>query len=132
MKAILFIESLLLLALLSCAPPMENFRRSEYRKSRPVATYSGMANEFEDGFLVLKENGYFRYYHTFWLLVNIRESSYRGRYTESHDTLYLSWPVKDPRQIKPFLSRICIRDSAAKTLWFVDEKSGERLWGLHR
>ncbi len=32
-----------------------------------------MTNELEDGYLILKENGYFKFYQKLWMIINIKE-----------------------------------------------------------
>jgi len=53
-----------------------------------------------------------------------------GRYSQKNDTLYLNWLDTDPKQIKYYLSKKCVFDSTTKSLWFIDELSNQRLWGL--
>ncbi len=64
---------ILLLMLGSCATTNSSFNKNEYRRSKSIATYSGMTNELEDGYLILKENGYFKFYQKLWMIINIKE-----------------------------------------------------------
>lgn len=116
----------------SCATTNGTFDKREYRKSKTLATYTGMANELQDGYLVLKENGYFKFYQKLWLVVSIKQGESVGRYSQKNDTLYLNWLDTDPKQIKYYLSKKCVIDSTTKSLWFIDELSNQRLWGLGR
>jgi hypothetical protein len=116
----------------SCATNKLDFNKKEYRKSNTLVKYSGNENELQDGYLVLKENGYFKFYEKLWLIVTIKQGEYIGRYSQKDDTLYLNWSNKDTKQIKPYLSKKCIIDSTTKSLWFIDELDNKRLWGLHR
>jgi hypothetical protein len=121
---------LFILTLSSCATANKNFEKKRYRKSKTLATYSGGANELQDGYLVLKENGYFNFYQKLWLIVSIRQTGYVGRYAQLGDTLYLNWLNTDPKQIKYYLSKKAVIDSTSGSLWFIDERTNERLWGL--
>jgi hypothetical protein len=121
---------LFVLTLSSCSTANKTFDKREYRKSKTLATYSGMANEFQDGYLVLKENGYFKFYQKLWLIVSIKQGESVGRYSQKNDTLYLNWLDTDPKQIKYYLSKKCVIDSTTKSLWFIDELSNQRLWGM--
>lgn len=121
---------LLLLILHSCGVSNKSVDSRHYRKSKKLATYSGMANEFQDGYLILKENNYFQFYQKFWLIVSIKQSDYVGRYYQSNDTLYLNWGNFDPKEIKYYMSSKCVIDSTTKSLWFLDEATDKRLWSL--
>ena len=121
---------ILLLMVSSCATADRSLNKKEYRRSKPIATYSSMANELEDGYLVLKENGYFQFYQKLWIGISIKENEYIGRYSLNNDTLYLNWLSADPKRIKYYLSRKCIIKSSEKQAWFVDEITNERSWGL--
>jgi len=121
---------LLVLTFSSCGTSNKTFDYKEYRKSKVLATYTGMGNELQDGYLVLKENGYFKFYQKLWLIVSIKQGESVGRYSQMKDTLYLNWLDTDPKQIKYYLSNKCIIDSTTKSLWFIDELSNQRLWGL--
>jgi len=114
----------------SCAAGNRTVDKKKYRHSKTLVTYSGMANEFEDGYLQLKENGYFKYYQRIWLLGNLKEGAYIGRYTQSNDTIYLNWLNADPKKIKNYLSSIAVKDTTVKSVSFIDEVSGERLWSI--
>ncbi|MGC4099861.1 hypothetical protein [Ferruginibacter sp.] len=120
----------LLLFLSSCGVSNKDFDKKRYRRSKTLAVYSGMANEFQDGYMVLKEHNYFKFYQTFWLIVTIKQGGYTGRYDIKNDTLYLNWGKTDPKQIKYYLSNKCLVDSSTKSLWFIDEISNSKLWGL--
>ena len=130
MKNTLIKYFLFTLTLSSCATTNEIFDKKEYRKSKVLATYTGMANELQDGYLVLKENGYFKFYQKLWLIVSIKQGESVGRYSQNNDTLYLNWLDTDPKQIKYYLSKKCVIDSTTKSLWFIDELTNQRLWGL--
>jgi hypothetical protein len=121
---------ILLLMLGSCATTSTSFNKKEYRRSKPIATYSGMTNELEDGCLILKENGYFEFDQKLWTIINIKEAGYIGRYSRKNDTLFLDWLNVDPKQIKYYLSGKCIINASEKEAWFVDEITNEKLWGL--
>src|SRR5262245_55082390 len=126
MKRTIALYCFLALVLSSCVASNRVLDKKEYRRSKVVATYSGMANEFEDGYLVLKENGYFK----FWIIINIKQSSYIGRYDRNNDTLSLNWLSTKPKDIKYYLSKKCAIDTTTKSLFFIDEATNERLWGL--
>ncbi len=126
----LFKYLLFVLTLSSCASANKTFDKKEYRKSKTLTTYTGMANELQDGYLVLKENGYFKFYQKMWLIVNIKQGESVGRYSQKSDTLYLDWLDTDPKQIKYYLSKKCVIDSTTKNLWFIDELTNQRLWGM--
>ena len=116
----------------SCGVSNKLFDKKQYRKSEMITTYSGMANEFQDGYLVLKENNYFQFYQKTWIIINLKQGDYVGRYYQSNDTVYLNWLGTNPKKIKYYMSNKCIVDSATKSLWFVDEVTGEKLWGLNQ
>jgi hypothetical protein len=130
MKKSLIKYFLFLLILTSCAAANKTFDKKKYRQSKTLATYTGMANELQDGYLVLKENGYFEFYEKLWVIVSIKQGEYAGRYSQKDDTLYLDWLDTDPKQIKYYLSKKCTIDPATKSLWFIDELTNQRLWGL--
>ena len=130
MKNTLFKYSFFVLTLSSCATTNGTFDKKEYRKSKTLSTYTGMANELQDGYLVLKENGYFKFYQKLWLVISIKQGESVGRYSQKNDTLYLNWFNTDPKQIKYYLSKKCVIDSTTKSLWFIDELSNQRFWGL--
>jgi hypothetical protein len=130
MKRHLLKYLLFVLILSSCATTNSVFDKKEYRKSKTLVTYKGMAGEFQDGYLVLKENGYFKFYQKLWLIVSIKQEESIGRYSQKNDTLYLNWFNKDPKQIKYYLSKKCVTDSTTKGLWFIDELTNQKLWGL--
>ena len=130
MKNIFLKYFLFTLTLSSCATTNGIFDKKKYRKSKVLATYTGMANELQDGYLVLKENGYFKFYQKLWLIVSIKQGESVGRYSQNNDTLYLNWLDTDPKQIKYYLSKKCVIDSTTKSLWFIDELTNQRLWGL--
>jgi hypothetical protein len=121
---------ILLLMLSSCATTKSSFNKKEYRRSKSIAIYSGMADELQDGYLVLKENGYFEFYQKLWVIISMKEAEYIGHYSRKNDTLYLDWLHVDPKQIKSYLSSKCIIKTSEKEVWFVDEITNERLWGL--
>jgi len=121
---------LIILTLASCATTNNFFDKKEFRKSKTLTTYTGMANELQDGYLVLKENGYFKFYQKLWLIVSIKQGESIGRYSQKNDTLYLNWLDTDPKQIKYYLSKKCVIDSTTKSLWFIDELTNQRLWGM--
>ena len=106
------------------------FNKKEYRRSKPIATYVGMGNDLQDGYLVLKENGYFKFYQKLWLGITLKQDEYAGRYSQSGDTLYLDWLQTDPKKIKNYLSRKCIITPSKKRVWFVDETTNKLLWSL--
>lgn len=126
LKYFLFISTLY-----SCGVTNKSYEKKEYKKAKLIATYSGIANEFQDGYLVLKENGYFKFYQKFWLIVTLKQSESIGRYSQKNDTLILNWLDKDPKQIKYYLSKKCIIDSTTKNLWFINELTNQRLWRLN-
>jgi hypothetical protein len=121
---------ILVLALSACATTNKTFDKKEYRNSKVLASYTGMANELEDGYLILKENGYFESYQKLWLIVSIKQGGSVGRYSQTNDTLYLNWLDTDPKKIKYYLSKKCVIDPTTKSLWFIDEVTNEKLWGL--
>ena len=121
---------ILLLILGSCATTNSSFNKKEYRRSKSIVTYSWMANELGDVYLILKENGYFKFYQKLWMIINIKEADYIGRYSRKNDTLFLDWLNVDPKQIKYYLSGKCIIKASEKEVWFVDEITNEKLWGL--
>ena len=120
----------LLLLLGSCATTNSSLNKKEYRRSKSIATYSGMTNELEDGYLILKENGYFKFSQKLWMVIRIKVADYTGRYSRKNDTLFLDWLNVDPKQIKYYLSGKCIIKASEKEVWFVDEITNEKLWGL--
>jgi hypothetical protein len=120
-----------LLLLISCTAGNKTFNKKEYRHSKTLVTYSAMANELEDGYLLLKENGYFTYYQRIWIIGNLKEGAYVGRYAQKSDTVYLNWLKADPRQIKSYLSNKAVMDSSGKRFHFVDERTDEVLWRLN-
>ena len=126
LKYFLFISTLY-----SCGVTNKSYEKKEYKKAKLIATYSGIANEFQDGYLVLKENGYFKFYQKFWLIFTLKQSESIGRYSQKNDTLILNWLDKDPKQIKYYLSKKCIIDSTTKNLWFINELTNQRLWRLN-
>ncbi|GAB4093793.1 hypothetical protein GCM10028786_27200 [Flaviaesturariibacter terrae] len=105
--------------------------RRAYRKSKVLATYSGMVSEFEDGYLQLRENGYFTYYEKIWLVLTLKKGTYAGRYSQRGDTLRLDWLGTAPGRVHYFISDRCVADPATGNLWFVDSSS-KRLWELRR
>jgi hypothetical protein len=119
-----------LLVLAGCAGNNRAFYKG-LRKSKSVRTYKGSVNEFQDGYLVLKENNYFVYYDRIWLLFNLKQVDNAGRYTQSNDTLYLNWLSGDPRSIHQFLTNTCVLDSAQKGIWFFDVAENNKTWGLN-
>jgi hypothetical protein len=131
MKNTLLKYLLFILTLSSCATTNKIFDKKEYKKSRILATYTGMTNELQDGYLVLKENGYFKFYQKLWLIVSIKQGESVGRYSQNGDTLYLNWLDTEPKQMKYYLSKKCTIDSTTKNLWFIDELTNQRLWGLN-
>jgi hypothetical protein len=114
----------------SCATSNESFNKKQYNKSKTIATYKGAANELQDGYLILKENGYFKFYQKLWLVVNIKQGEFVGRYSQTNDTLYLNWLNKNPKQVKYYLSNKCLMNTTTKSVWFIDEISNQRLWVL--
>ena len=120
----------MLLILQSCGTTNGKFSKREFKKSRTIASYSGMENEFEDAYLVLKEKGYFKFYEKVWPLFNLRLTPYFGTYLQKNDTLYLSWIDTDPKEIAYYISNKCVVDSSEKRLWFVDETTNKRLWDM--
>ena len=79
-----------------------------------------MANELQDDYFVLKENNYFTFYQTIWLVATIKQVAYIGTYTKANDTILLNWIGVNPQEIRPFLSSKCIIDSVANEIWFLD------------
>ena len=132
MKINILIYFCLVIIFYSCANANKTIDKRKFKKSKSVSVYTGMANEFEDGYLVLKENGYFKFYQKFWFIVSIKQGESIGQYSQSNDTLYLNWLDKDPKQIKHYLSKKCIIDSSTKSLWFIDEQNGHRLWEMRQ
>ena len=130
MKNTLLKYFLFALTLSSCATGNKTFDKKVYRKSKTLAKYTSMANELQDGYLVLKENGYFKFYQKTWLIVSIKQGESVGRYSQISDTLYLNWLDTDPKQIKYYLSKKCVIDKTTRSLWFIDELNNQRLWGL--
>ena len=130
MKINLLKYLLFVLTLSSCATANKTFDKKEFRKSKALATYTGMENGLQDGNLVLKENGYFKFYEKLWLIVSIKQDEWVGRYSQKNDTLYFNWLDTDPKQIKYYLSKKCVLDSTTKSLWFIDELGNQRLWGM--
>lgn len=128
-KHIYFILLLTLVTLLACTSEKHLISGKEYRKSKPIVTYCGMANELQDGCLVLKENGYFSFRQKLWLIITINLHSYKGKYTQEGDTVYLKWNKFNPKTIWPFLSNKCFIDSVNKSIWFIEEGTNEKLWG---
>lgn len=88
-----------------------------------------MANELQDGFLILKDNGKFRFHMNLWMILNFKTSKNTGTYVQVKDTLFLDWEGTDPKNIKPYLSRKCILDSSGM-LWFVEEHTNKKLWSM--
>ena len=86
----------------ACATTNSSINKKEYKRSKSIAIYSGMTNELEDGYLVLKENGYFKFYEKWWLGISIKENEYIGHYSQKNDTLFLDWLNIDPKQIKNY------------------------------
>lgn len=121
---------LFVLTFSSCTTTNRAFNKMEYRRAKALATYAGMANELQDGYLVLKENGYFKFYQKLWLIVSIKQGEFVGRYSQKNDTIYLDWLNTDPKQIKYYLSRKCVINPTTKSLWFIDEVTNQKLWGL--
>jgi hypothetical protein len=130
MKNLFCTCALLLLMLISCSTAGKIINTKDYRKSKTLWVYKSMENELEDGYLLLKENHYFKFYETAGLGVNIKQSVYTGLYRQSNDTLWLNWLQVNPEQIKPFLSRKCLLDSSGQNVWFVDEVTNQKLWEL--
>ena len=130
MKKSLVKYLLFVLMCTACATSNTNINKREFRKSKSLVTYSGMANEFQDGYLILLENGYFKFYQKFWLIVSIKQGEYLGRYSQVNDTIHLNWLDTDPKEIKYYLSNKCIIDTGTNYLWFVDEVTNKKLWGL--
>ena len=130
MKNSLLKYFIFVLTLSSCSTTNKTFDKKEYWKSKALSTYTGMANELQDGYLVLKENGYFKFYQKLWLVVSIKQGESVGRYSQKNDTLLLNWLNTDPKQIKYYLSKKCVIDSTTKSLWFIDEVTNQRLWGM--
>jgi len=129
MKKSLVKYLLFVLMCTACATSNTNINKREFRKSKSLVTYSGMANEFQDGYLILLENGYFKFYQKFWLIVSIKQGEYLGRYSQVNDTIHLNWLDTDPKEIKYYLSNKCIIDTGTNHLWFVDELTNKKLWG---
>ena len=121
---------LMLLILESCASSNSKFNNKEFKKSKTLAGYSGMENEFQDAYLVLKENGNFKFYQKYWVIFSFKQAPYIGTYLRKNDTLYLNWVDADPKQIRYYLSNKCVIDSANESLWFLDEITNKRLWGM--
>ncbi len=115
----------LLFMLAACASSKPSFRRS-----KPIATYYGMEDMLGDGYLTLKENGYFRYYEKRWVVFMVKMNEYHGRYSRKDDTIILDWLDADPKKIKYFLSKKCVVKDSSRKIWFVDETNGRFLWGL--
>ena len=132
MKRIYVKHFLLLLLVASCATTHKSINKKEFRRSKTLVTYSGMGDDLQDGYLVLKENNYFVFYQRIWLVGNIKHGEYVGRYDQQNDTLYLNWLGTDPKQIKYYLSAKCIIDAGTKQLWFIGDSSDEKLWRLRR
>jgi|GEM_PF-1490520 len=119
-----------LFVLAGCAGNNRAFDK-ELRKSKSVRTYKGNVNEFQDGYLVLKENNYFVYYDRLWVLFNLKQGEYTGRYSQSNDTLYLNWQNANPRNIHQFLTSTCVLDTSKKSIWFFDVAVNNKVWGLN-
>jgi hypothetical protein len=121
MKITFLIYCLSVLILSSCHTNNRLYNKKEYKRSKILATYTGMANELQDGVLVLKENGYFRFYEKFWFTVSIKQDASVGRYTQKNDTLYLDWLGADSLKKRYYLSKKCFIDSSTRNLWFIDD-----------
>ena len=123
---------LFILLVTSCATAHKSINKKEFRRSKTLVTYSGMGDDLQDGYLVLKENNYFLFYQRIWLVGNIKHGEYIGRYDQQNDTLYLNWLGTDPQKIKYYLSAKCAIDATAKQLWFIGDSSNLKLWRLKR
>ena len=94
---------LILAILQSCAVSNSRSSSKEFKKSKTLASYSGMVNEL---------------------------TPYFGTYLQKNDTLYLRWIDIDPKKIKYFLSNKCVVDSTKRRLQFVDERLVRPLWDM--
>jgi len=130
MRSLILKYFLMLLVLESCVTSNSKFSNKEFKKSKTLASYSGMENEFQDAYLVLKEDGYFKFYQKIWLIFNIKQTPYYGTYLRKNDTLYMNWIDSDPKKIRYYLSNKCVVDSTKESLMFVDETTNQPLWGM--
>jgi len=121
---------LMLLILQSCTTSNTRFAIKEFKKSKTLTSYSGMENELQDAYLVLKENGYFNFYQKIWIIISIKQTPDFGTYFRKNDTLFLNWVDADPKKIRSYLSNKCVIDSANESLWFLDEITNKRLWEM--
>lgn len=126
-----FLYVLSLFVFFACGTVQPEYEKREFRRAKLQYRFTGMANELEDANLELRTNGYFAYYSTLWMGVTIKQATYRGRYIKQGDTIFLNWYQTDPKRIKPYLSGKCLADSNSKSLWFLDEQTGERSLALH-
>jgi hypothetical protein len=55
MKRIYVKYLLLILLVASCATAHKGINKKEFRRSKTLVTYSGMGDDLQDGYLVLKE-----------------------------------------------------------------------------
>ena len=53
-----------------------------------LQTYRGGQNELEDGYIIFKENNYFKYYEEVWLIISVKQREFIGRYSKFNDTVY--------------------------------------------
>jgi hypothetical protein len=120
----------LLVITMGCRTSEAVYNKREFRRSKIIATYSTMANELQDDYLVLKENNYFKFYQTIWMVATIKLGPFTGTYTQSNDTIFLNWMGVNPQEIRPFLSGRCIIDSSADEIWFLDQFSDIRIKSL--
>ena len=115
---------------MGCGTSKLGYNKREFRRSETIATYSTMANELQDDYLVLKENNYFEFHQTIWMVATIKQVGYVGTYTQSNDTIFLNWIGVNPQEIRPFLSSKCIIDSTANQIWFLEQVSDIRIKSL--
>jgi hypothetical protein len=120
----------MLLILQSCASSNSKFNNNEFKKLKTLAGYSGMENEFQDAYLVLKENGNFKFYQKYWVIFSFKQAPYIGTYLRKNDALYLNWIDTDPKYIKYYLSNKCVVDPTKESLLFVDETTNQPLWSM--
>jgi hypothetical protein len=122
----LFVILFISVVLSACNSSKGGYSKREFRKAKTLATYSRMANELQDDNLTLKENGYFEFHQTIWLIATIKQVRHVGTYRQLNDTILLDWLGTDPRAVRPFLSGKGILDSAANTIWFIDETTNNK------
>jgi hypothetical protein len=119
------------LFILSCTSTGPGFKRKGYRKSVTIATFREMANEFDDVYLVVKSNGYFKFYKKSWLLFGLKYNTFIGRFDQFGDTLQLHWG-NDPTAYYTRMSDRLLADSSRHQLWVLDINTGAKEWSLGR